>query len=272
MKKVLGVALGAGILLTACGSNGSPAANEKEVKFGEIMNKGKQISYKVKNYDGEQAPTKNSEIKYIIKTNNGKVTAYNVQDEIELKDIKDKSDKEIIDLAKKQDKKYMLNAKDETIGKIKDSIKSIKDYDNLDELDKDTKESYIEQLNDDEKMLKELNNYKYSEPKERKLKIKAVEDGTGNYTDEERFFIVPHDIEMSETGKAYNDYANTYTKFDSGAGTMKIYDTNYAFLERTEENSEDEQFFLVTPVSKKTEFSKLDKPNSKYVKAVDEDE
>ncbi|WP_368873820.1 hypothetical protein [Staphylococcus haemolyticus] len=77
---------------------------------------------------------------------------------------------------------------------------------------------------------------------------------------------------MSETGKAYNDNANTYTPFDSGAGTMKIYDTNYAFLERTEENSEDEQFFLVTPVSKETEFSKFDKPHSKYVKAVDEDE
>ena len=44
MKKVLGVALGAGILLTACGSNGSPAANEKEVETVVYGSDGEKIT------------------------------------------------------------------------------------------------------------------------------------------------------------------------------------------------------------------------------------
>lgn len=274
MKKILGIALGAGILLTACGSNGSPAADQKEVKFGEMMNKGEQISYKVKNYDGEQAPTKNSEIKYIIKTNKGKVTAYNVQDDIELKDIKDKSDKEIIDLAKKQDKKYMSQTKKGSIDKLEVNIKTLKGY--IKNGDGNSKDSYQEDLAKEEKMLKELKNYKYDEPKERELKIKAVEDETGNNTAMEKFYAVPHDFDIStyksKSDVAYDDKSHTYLSYDRGEGTMKIYDQNYAFLSDSDNEGDDEKDFLITPVSDKTEFSKLDEPDSKYVKAVDEEE
>lgn len=230
MKKVLGIALGAGILLAACGSNGSPAASQKEVKFGEIMNKGKQISYVLRNYDESTtaAPNKDSSIIYILATDNGKVTKYRVNDVVTLKDIKDKSSDEIIELAKKQDKKYMnINAK-------------------------------------------RVAGYKYKEPEATKLKIKVVEDGTGNDTESERFFIVPHDTEENNSDQlVYEDNNNVYSEFNSGAGTMKIYDTNYAFLEDTEDD--DPKDFLVTPVSDKTEFSELDKPGSKYVKIADED-
>ena len=155
MKKVLGIALGAGILLTACGSNGSPAANEKEVKFGEIMNKGKQISYYVKNYYGEQTPTKDSEIRYIIKTDNGKVTSYNVEDEITLKDIKDKSDKEIIDLAKKQDKEFMDRRKKEEKNGIKDSLDN--DKKNYNFVDESTQKEYDEIVKKKMEEMREMN-------------------------------------------------------------------------------------------------------------------
>lgn len=270
MKKVLGIALGAGILLTACGSNGSPAVKEESVKFGEMMNKGKQISYYVKNYYGEQTPTKDSEIRYIIKTDNGKVTSYNVEDEITLKDIKDKSDKEIIDLAKKQDKEFMDRRKKEEKNGIKDSLDNDKKSYNF--VDESTQKEYDEYSKSADKMLKELDNYEYKEPKERNLKLKVVEDGTGNNTEEERFYVVSHDFGSKEPDEVYDDGSHTYLSYDIGDGTMKIYDQNYAVLSDSDNEDDDEKDFLITPVSDKTEFSKLDEPDSKYVKVVDEDE
>ncbi|MFI8628618.1 hypothetical protein ACIGA4_11880 [Staphylococcus capitis] len=276
MKKVLGLILGTGVLLAACGSNGSPEANKKEVSFGEIMNKGEQISYEIRNYEGELVPTKNSAVSSIIKTDNGKVTAYNVEDDIELKDLKDKSKKEIIDLAKKQDKKYMLRSKNDNIAQLKYNIKTVK---NDIEGEVKEKEEGEKEIEDYEKMIKELNNYEYKNPKERKLKIEAVEDNTGNNTSLEEIFSAPQTFDIDNSyNEAYDDGSTTYSSYDKGNETMKIYDKNYAYLsdsdneEEDDDEDESEKYFLVTPVSDKTEYSKLDKPDSKNVKAIDDEE
>ena len=277
MKNILGIALGAGILLSACGSNGSPAADQKEVKFGEIMNKGKQISYKVY-ADDNGTLSKNSELGYIIVTNNGKATSYNIKDKT-LKDLKDKSNNEIIDIAKKQDKESFEADKENYIQSAKENIKSRqKDVEEFsDEIGEggvaDSEKAQIPRVS---KEIKDMEKINYKEPKARKLKIKAVEDGTGNETEEERFYLVPpyfseENYEGKEGGLTYKfkNNKNIYLGYNTGAKTKKIYNQNYAYLSDTTDDLEDADF-LVTPVSKKTEFSKLDKPDSKYVKAVDE--
>ena len=86
---------------------GSDASNKEEVKFGDLMNDGKHVTFKVNNNEEETyAPDKNNPIDTYIFTENGKVTAYNSDGDTKLEDMKDKSYDEILKLQKKQDKEY----------------------------------------------------------------------------------------------------------------------------------------------------------------------
>ncbi|MFO6335527.1 hypothetical protein ACLBVB_37125, partial [Pseudomonas aeruginosa] len=46
-------------------------------------------------------------------------------------------------------------------------------------------------FDDSKKAYNDLKKLKYTEPKERKLKIVIIEDGTGNNTEKERFYAFP---------------------------------------------------------------------------------
>lgn len=104
MKKLLLISFSAVLLLSAC-SFGSSSSNKKEVKFGELMNNGKKVSFILKNKDEETAPDKDNPIVAYIFTDNGKSTTYDDKNgKYELEDMKDKSRDEILKIAKKRDK------------------------------------------------------------------------------------------------------------------------------------------------------------------------
>ncbi|WP_053040920.1 hypothetical protein [Staphylococcus haemolyticus] len=244
MKKVLGIALAAGLLLTACGSNGSPAAKEENVKFGEIMNKGKQVTYAIGTNKAEtNAPNKFNPIYCYIFSDNGKITVYHSKKDVKLKDMKDKSYDDILKEAKKENKEHFEESK-------KDKIND------------------LEAEDADEKALNEVKNLKYKEPKERDLKIDAFEDGTGNHTRKEKFYVTSDGFDGTEyinDTKALNNYY--YYIMRSSADTINIYDKNYAYLDNGEYGRD--RMYLITEVGKNTKSSELDEPDSKYVKTYE---
>lgn len=270
MKKVLVLSLSV-LLLAACGLNNNPATNKKEIKFGDVMNKGKTVSFKLNNNEEEtSAPDKNSPISAYIFTDNGKVKVYNSNGNTKMEDMKDKTYSEILKMAKKQDKEHFDKNKPIFTEKIKNDYETEKEnYEegiklrgeksDATQIDKRTMEEY-------EKTYRDLKNLKYQEPKERDVKIGVVEDGSGNDTKKEYFYTTPDGFDNESYKFIHNpknlnkDYV--YTMKSSG-DTVKIYDDNYAFLDNDE--YEDDRAYLITKVSDKAESSELDKPDSKNV-------
>ncbi|MDS3884625.1 hypothetical protein [Staphylococcus hominis] len=267
MKKVLGVALGAGILLAACGSDGSPAANQKEVKFGEIMNKGKQVSFIVNNEDGLDKPSDDNKITKYIVSKNGKYTAYQSDRNTRFGEVKDKSFDEIVKMAKDQDKQFFDKEKNNEIydlERFRDNF--------LEEFSGAKVERKIKRVNEN---VKELKKEKYKEPDTKDLKIE-VETGDNNKEPKlERFYMgaryFKDDFDKSDTGKVKymntaDELKNLNNTFTDGAYTMSEGDNTFAYLKNLDDNDN----FLVTKVGEKAEKSVLDEPNSKYVKKVKE--
>lgn len=122
---------------------------------------------------------------------------------------------------------------------------------------------------DYDKKYKDLKNLKYTEPKERNLKIGVVEDGTGNNTEKERFYAFPRYIDVDSYEFITDTKKINHHMFEM-EGTHKnitVYDDKYAYLSSSE--TDDDRYYLATKVGKKSEKSALDKPDSKYVKRED---
>src|SRR5699024_9789553 len=139
--KVFTFILSTSIILSAC--SGNSVGNKKEVKMGEMMNKGKHIFYVVSNQQdtkvdahgrfyeiGEDQdepmvgtkPSKDTYIDRIIETDNGEMKVYDAglnetfdgdkdNEFIKLKDLKDKDDDEIIKWRRKEIKKTLRDRK-----------------------------------------------------------------------------------------------------------------------------------------------------------------
>lgn len=279
MKKELLIGMvGTTLLLGACGNSTENSDNEKnkdakkveekkEVAFGELFNNGKRITYKLENDDEQEHLTKNSDVTDYYVTDNGKITSYKAYDTT-LKELNGKSDSEIIEMAKEQDKKYFEKSKKDTIEGLESNIEMAKKNLKTDEalgIYDEEHEKNKDSITNNQKNIEVVQKTKYEKPKERKVKIKAVEDETGNYTDEERFFIVAHKFDYPDDDnkiKFVNDddeLSKYYIAFKKSAPTIKIYDDNYAFLM----NEQDK--YLATKVSDKAKVSTLDKLKSKYV-------
>ena len=274
MKKLLMVTFSAGLLLSAC-SFGSDVSNQKEVKFGEMMNDGKRVSFVLKNKDEESMPDKDNPIVDYIFTDNGKSTTYHDNDgKYELEDMKDKSQDEILKMAKKVDKESLEKEREEYLGDARND-KDVQKTNYEESIKLRGKDSSITKqekrmLESDEKIYNDLKNLKYTEPKERKLKIGVVEDGTGNDTEKEKFYAFPRYID-ADSYKFIKDTKeiNKVMMYEM-EGTHKnitVYDDKYAYLSSSE--TDDDRYYLATKVGKKSEKSALDKPDSKYVKRED---
>lgn len=273
MKKLLMVTFSAGLLLSAC-SFGSDASNKKEAKFGEMMNNGKRVSFVLKNKDEESTPDKDNPIVAYIFTNNGKSTTYDAQDgNYDLGDMKDKSQDEILKIAKKQDKENIKKQRKEYLGDARND-KDVQKTNYEESVKLRGKDSSITKqekrmLESDEKTYNDLKDLKYTEPKERDLKIGVVEDGTGNDTEKEQFYAFPRYIddesyEFVTDTKTINHYMYEMNEANKN---MTVYDDKYAYLSSS--NTGEDRYYLATKVGKKSEKSALDKPDSKYVERED---
>ncbi|WP_070860731.1 hypothetical protein [Staphylococcus sp. HMSC074F11] len=272
------VILGTSLLLSACSSNGSSEANKEKVEFANVMSKGKQVTFRVDaNEEETYAPNKDNPIDAYIFSDNGKVTVYNATDDTKLKDMKDKSYDDILELAKKQDKKRFENNKSDNekdIENVLDTDKSnyedsIRTRGKKSEITKD----YKKMMETTQKKYEKYKNLKYEEPKQRDLKIGVVEDGSGNDTKEERFYTTPDGFDGQEDEfihdpeKLNKDYK--YVMRSSGE-IVEIYDDKYVYLD-TDQEGEDRSY-LVTKVGDKAKESALDKPDNKNVKVEEDDD
>ncbi|MDT0758504.1 hypothetical protein [Staphylococcus epidermidis] len=270
--------MGTSLLLSACSSNGSSEANKEKVEFANVMSKGKQVTFRVDaNEEETYAPNKDNPIDAYIFSDNGKVTVYNATDDTKLKDMKDKSYDDILELAKKQDKKRFENNKSDNekdIENVLDTDKSnyedsIRTRGKKSEITKD----YKKMMETTQKKYEKYKNLKYEEPKQRDLKIGVVEDGSGNDTKEERFYTTPDGFDGQEDEfihdpeKLNKDYK--YVMRSSGE-IVEIYDDKYAYLD-TDQEGEDRSY-LVTKVGDKAKESALDKPDNKNVKVEEDDD
>lgn len=279
MKKLLLISFSAGLLISAC-SFGGDASNKEEVKFGDLMNKGKHVTFKVDNNEEETyAPDKNNPIDTYIFTENGKVTAYNSDGDTKLEDMKDKSYDEILKTAKKQDKKYFKEQKKDNKVEAEEDYE-IDEYNYKESVKNTGKNSSVTKLqkgrfDDSKKAYDKIKNMSYEEPKKRDVKIKVVEDGTGNNTKKEKFYTTADGfdddlgyIRFIHDTKTLN--SNYSYKMKNSGDTVKIYDDKYAYLDNDEDG--DDRKYLVTKVGDKAKSSALDKPDSKNVKVEKEDE
>lgn len=273
MKKLLLISFSAVLLLSAC-SFGSSSSNKKEVKFGELMNNGKKVSFILKNKDEETAPDKDNPIVAYIFTDNGKSTTYDDKNgKYELEDMKDKSRDEILKIAKKRDKDNFKEQKKDI------KVEAEEDYEidehNYKESVRNTGEnSSVTKLqkgrfDDSKKAYNDLKKLKYTEPKERKLKISIIEDGTGNNTEKERFYAFPRyfDFDLNKFVTDTKKINHYMYEMDEANKNITVYDDKYAYLSSSKKGSNG--YYLATKVGKKSEKSALDEPDSKYVKRED---
>ncbi|WP_254051627.1 hypothetical protein [Staphylococcus warneri] len=108
-------------------------------------------------------------------------------------------------------------------------------------------------LESDEKIYDDLKNLKYTEPKERDLKIEVEEDGTGNDTEKERFYAFPRYVdadsyEFVTDTKTINHYMYEMNEANKN---MTVYDDKYAYLSSSDTGKD--RYYLATKVGKKSE-------------------
>ena len=117
MKKLVVVFITMLFILSACGNKADRVSNKKEVSFGEMMQSGTKWFYVV--YDANDSISKDNYVKTMIKSQNGKISTYNL-DEVPLIDkgmkkgvnlgqLSKMSDEEIEKVAKKGHKTTINN-------------------------------------------------------------------------------------------------------------------------------------------------------------------
>lgn len=304
MKKILVIALGLIIVLTACGNKAEKNSDKEEVMFGEIMNKGTKWFYLANIENGNI--DKNSEVNTIIKSDNGKIISYNVDYptiHFSDKDLEQlPSNKTIGEISKMNDediekyakKKHKMNVERGGVGslalynQLEDNNKILEANFNKDKVgvnyvdgtrynnkksdyDK-TMEYYKEAKKDSDKIYKDTT-------KAFDLNIKVISDSTGNNTIKEKFNIgattneQPNITEVGNNGK--ENIKKTKEMLNSNF-TLNPKKNYYTFDGGSVQKIYDSNFAymfdvnegdvaLITKVSDKTKRVKPDSPNEKYV-------
>ncbi|MCE5042029.1 hypothetical protein KJC03_13150 [Mammaliicoccus sciuri] len=264
MKKIFLILFSIIFLMSACGKSNE----KKEVKYSELMNsKNTIISYLVKSNDEDSASIgKDSEVISYIVSKNGKYTIYEGGNTT-LGEIIKKDDDDKLDYIKKQDKEYFED-------EVEMSINAIKIDDNNDEL------------------IKSLQNFKYDKPKERDIQIELETDESGNNTKREFFNIASHgfkgdggiDVGAKNAEELYDkdkkmanpkEYGYYFTNVVS---PFDLYDKKLAGLSNIDDIEDNNDYdepayedykYLVTEVGSETEKFKIDQPDDKNVKVTD---
>lgn len=217
MKKILMICVTMIFILVACGNKVDRMSNKREVSFGEMMNSGTKWFFVVQ--DADDSIGKDNFVKTIIKSQNGKISTYNLDNivlfdgeemnDITLGKISKMSDKEIEKAAKKGHKRTINNQGIYSLALSK-YIKgeNISDTDTITEeykfitkkerigkhtIDGDTTEFSQNDYDKSMKYVKEAQKdaddifKKTTEPY--KLNIKVTSDDSGNETTKEQFNI-----------------------------------------------------------------------------------
>ncbi|WP_029172271.1 hypothetical protein [Streptococcus suis] len=222
-------------LLGACSSKQSADGNiqGKTTGFMQLANEDKErIWFKVSdsNDDGEISKDDNVDRVFII--NNGKADAFHILDAT-LSDFKGKTDKEIIEIIKQSDKKYVDKEVEEQIGSlnssIKDSEERIKEFQYEEEsqnapgFNKEAIANENEIIKHRQKRITELEELEYEDIKSLysnyKIKATVETDSSGNNVASEEI-LLPKVFEF-ESQFIYDDPS------DSKPLITRVYDISY---------------------------------------------
>lgn len=231
------------ISLTACSSEkkGSTTKTEKKetsYQFYKDAKKNSRIYYKL-NLD-EKNFGRETIIEAIIYTNKGNYTYYEISNnniKHTLTDLKELSDKQVLNQAKEWNKELAESYVQKGIEETNQLLQNTKEDYQLNEV---TKSNLIDIHN---KNLEFLNEYKYEEPKALPLEIKAEADESGNELKNEYLVLPTHNFKI----KSYDSYTRyNYSldnkvqfyypksqlyryKLSSTQQTSKVYDKNYSY-------------------------------------------
>lgn len=198
MKKkiIVFISIVALISLAACSSGKKSSTaitnqKEKSYQFYKDAKKNSRIYYILdlneKNFGRETV------IDAILYTNKGKYTYYEVPNgdtKHTLAELKKLSDKQVLNQAKKWNKELAESYVQKGIEETNQSLQDTKDdY----QLNKDAQKNLIDMGN---KNLEFLNEYKYEEPKELPIEVKAEADESGNKLKKEYLVLPVHNFKI----------------------------------------------------------------------------
>jgi len=190
----------------------------KNYSFYKDAKTNSRIYYKL-NLDGKSFG-KETIIDSIIYINKGNYTYYEVSNnetsdyriEHTLTDLKDLSDKQILDKAiewnKEVAEKYVVKGKEEANKRLESAKNENLGYDGSATVDRETKNIEL------------LNEYKYEEPEALSLEIKAETDASGNNLEMEYIILPDHNFKI----KSY--VANGWDQSDTSQPDLQLYYPN----------------------------------------------
>lgn len=204
MKKFLVLILSTIFILGACGQSKSDKKG-KTVSFTDQLNKGNHVVLLYEDSDDEI--DKDQYLDGIANIEDGKATLYNFREKhMNVGEAEKKSDKDLVKMAKKEDKKAFKDAK----------RKKIDLYENLSSSDDDKFKE------DNKKELKEAKKLKYKEPKKQTMttEVKAVKGTTKTSRIETSKFDDDSDDEINDIILDYNSDLNE--EFNSVCKPKKV--------------------------------------------------
>ncbi|WP_113589606.1 hypothetical protein [Staphylococcus aureus] len=249
MKKLAVSSLALSLLLVGCSNEEAEQKDSKPVEFGKTLNEDTHfLSLYTSNHKNIKATDKIERLAYI---NEGKVTTYNVDaSNLTLNKIANKSDEELLKIAKKEDK-HAFNRQ------LEDTIEAEKAFVNYNIKEKSKIEEYKEKLRD-------VENIKYIKPKTHDLKFTInVENKKAN----------KETIELSHTPtlyfhmdqRKYEKDLNTFIWewFNQTIDTKKIGDNRFSGLQYEMKSKKDDTLYYNAVMKLKDNQSKIKFDNPK---------
>ncbi|WP_125573746.1 hypothetical protein [Levilactobacillus huananensis] len=304
IKRLMGAALlGTAILsLAACGKSGANQVNSKEITFlKDAQSSSQRIWYFASNDDSQNRElSKNTKIRTIFVTKNGKITAYSPKGTgMAFKDINKKSDSQIISNLKKADRtsfdEFVSGDHSSVASQLQETQKKVKDAKELLATDTERRKhdigldkSVLEEDRDDidsnektvsyfKEVAKTLKSKEptYKAPFASDLRAEVTTDSSGNKVGSERLIYSAHSYQPVDT-LIDDEYKTTYPEYKTLTSDIPLQGTYYA-PERIFDDtytgytgiSNDKDFFFLTKTTNKNVKVKFDKIKTKNVKVTD---
>ncbi|MDU9350480.1 hypothetical protein [Staphylococcus ureilyticus] len=251
MKKLIVSSLALSLLLVGCNNDEKKQTDSKPIKFGETLNEGTHFLSLYSSDDKNiKAKDKIERLAYI---DEGKVTTYNVDaSNLTLNKIADKSDEELLKIAKKEDKHTFNKQLESSI----ETNKAVANYAH----DNETKSK----INESEKKLSDVEDMSYVKPKSHKLKLsiniedKKIDKETIELSKEHTNYF---NMNQSEYEKDLNTFMPEW--FDRTIDTKKIGDKKFSGLQYEVKSKKDDTFYYNAVLKLKDNQSKVKFDNPK---------
>lgn len=249
LKKIVGTIAVLSLVLGACGND--EEKKTKPVEFGKTLNEGTHFlslySSKDKNIKGKD------EIERLAYINDGKVTTYNVDAaNLTLNKITDKSDEELLKIAKNEDKQAFKKQLERTIETNKAVFNYAYDHES------NTK------LEESEKKLSDVEDISYSKPKTHDLKLSINVEN--KKADKETIELAEKPTSyFNMNQKSYEKDLNTFMPewFNQTIDTKEIGDEKFSGLQYQMKSKKDDTVYNKAVVKLKDNQSKIKFDNPK---------